>query len=294
MKWALLVLAIAILGAAAWQHARYLGVRRDAAQDLQPLVYGDDAFHLIVYLRTEDDSDAAVLDALRRLKAQTEAALTWVYAGRVAANGGYSRQLGDIRWTACLLLQAPSRAKADDALAGPLGKALASFADVHVHGFDRPGVQNLLFPQLLGLRRLAALARREPSAFPFVRREGDLTMPEAREIGQRMLRGERLSRDAAVVFNLSNPGTPEQQQADAAYVGRMLGSMAEGGYGPIHMGRAVRVTGDAEFENVAIVFYPGVQFFGDMIQSEFFQGIIGGKQLGDNQSTITVPVLGRL
>ena len=32
----------------------------------------------------------------------------------------------------------------------------------------------------------------------------------------------------------------------------------------------------------------------DMIRSEFFQGIIGDKQLGDNQSTITVPVLDRL
>ena len=109
-----------------------------------------------------------------------------------------------------------------------------------------------------------------------------------------MLRGERLNTEAAVVFNLSTPGTTEQQEKDAAYANRMLASMAEGGYGPIHRGRAVRVQGEAEFTNVVIVYYPGVRFFADMIQSDFFQGIVGDKQLGDNQSTITVPVLDRL
>jgi hypothetical protein len=42
---------------------------------------------------------------------------------------------------------------------------------------------------------------------------------------------------------------------------------------------------------VAIVYCPGVQFFADMLRSEFFQGIIGGKQLGDTQAVITVPIL---
>jgi len=294
MKMALLVLAIVVVGAAVWQHARYLDTRRNSAHDMQPMLYGGDAFHLIVYLRTEEDSDEAVLDALRKIKAETEAELTWVYAGRVAANGGHSSQLGDVQWTACLLLQAPSRAIADKSLAGPLGAALASIPRVHVHGFDRPVVPNLGLPQMLGLRRLLSVVRREPSNFPFVPREGDFTMPEARELGKRMLRGESLNRDAAVVFNISIPGTPEQQAQDAAYVGTMLGSMAEGGYGPIHMGRAVRVSGEAEFENVAIVYYPGVRFFSEMIQSDFFQRIIGRKQLEEYQSTITVPVLDQL
>jgi hypothetical protein len=290
----MLALAIVIVGASVWQHLRYLGARRHAAQDFQPMLYGGDTFHLIVYLRTEDDSDEAVLDALRKIKADTEADLTWIYAGRVAGNGGHSPQLGDVQWSACLLLQAPSRARADEAIAGKLGTALASFPEVHVHGFDRPVVPNLMFPQMLGLRRILALLRREPSRLPFAPREGDLTMPEARELAQRILRGESLTSRAAVVFNLASPGTPEQQKRDAAYVGRMMGAMAEGGYGPIHMGRAVRVTGEAEFENVAIVYYPGVRFFSDMIQSDFFQGIIGDKQLGDTQSTITVPVLDQL
>ncbi len=292
----LLVLVVVALGAATWQHLRYLGVRRDAAQDRQPLIYGKDTFHVILFLRTEDDSDDAVLAALRAFKQATESidGLSWIYAGKVAANGGSSQQLGEIGWTACLLLQFDSRADYEKAASDALGAALAAFPEVHAHGFDRPVAPNLLLPQGLGARRLLAILRREPSNFPFVPREGDFTMPEVVQLAERMLEGERLNTEAAVIFNLIAAGTPEQQKNDAAYVGRMMASMAEGGYGPIHMGRAVRVAGNAEFDNVAIVFYPGVRFFSEMIQSDFFQGIIGDKQLGDNQSTITVPVLDRL
>ena len=119
-------------------------------------------------------------------------------------------------------------------------------------------------------------------------------MPQAPEIAAQITRGESLNKRGAVVFNLSDHGTPEQQANDAAYTDQILGAMAEGGYGPIHWGRAVRVSGQAEFERVVLVYYPGVRFFGDMIQSTFFQSIVPGKQLGDNQSTITVPVLDRL
>ena len=294
MKVALLVILVVVIGSALWQHFRYLRERRDAAQDFQPLLYGPNAFHLIVHVRTEHDSDDAVLAALRKVKSETEAELLWVYAGRVAANGEHSTQMGDIEWTACVLLQAPSREQADEAISGRLGAALAEFPDVHIQGFDRPVFSNLLFPQIQGLRRLSAVVRRQPPHLPFTRHEGEMAMPQAPELASQITRGESLNKRGAVVFNLSGLGTPEQQASDAAYTEQILGSMAEGGYGPIHWGRAVRVSGQAEFERVAIVYYPGVRFFGDMIQSSFFQSIVPGKQLGDNQSTITVPVLDRL
>ena len=296
MKVLSLIVALVALAALGWQHLRYLDLCRHAAQDRQPMVYGPNTFHLILFLRTEDDSDPVVLDALEELKRATQGleGLGWIYAGKVAANGEASRQLGRIAWTACVVLQFDSRADYDRAAAGSLGTALAGFAEVHAQGFDRPLIPNLLLPQGLGLRRLVSILRREPSAFPFVPHEGEPALPEAAELARSMLAGESLSSDATVVFNLQTAGTREQQANDAAYVGRMMRSMAEGGYGPIHMGRAVRVSGDAEFQNIALVFYPGVRFFAEMIQSEFFQGIVGDKQLGDNQSTITVPVLDRL
>ena len=60
------------------------------------------------------------------------------------------------------------------------------------------------------------------------------------------------------------------------------------------MGRAVTLEGDADFDDVIIVYYPGVEYFSELVQSKFFTGIVGGKQLNDTQSTITVPLLPHL
>jgi hypothetical protein len=74
----------------------------------------------------------------------------------------------------------------------------------------------------------------------------------------------------------------------------MMGLMAEMGIGPTHVGAAVTLEGEADFDNVAIVYYPGVEFFAELLQSEFFTGIVGGKQLGDTLSSPTVPLLPHL
>ena len=74
----------------------------------------------------------------------------------------------------------------------------------------------------------------------------------------------------------------------------MMDGMAEGGYGPMHIGSAVRLESDFDFEEVTLVYYPGVEFFADMARSTFFRGIIGGKTLGDTQTSLTVPILDRL
>lgn len=85
-----------------------------------------------------------------------------------------------------------------------------------------------------------------------------------------------------------------QQDANTGYAWEMLGAMAELGYGPLHSGAAVAVAGEVEFESIMLVYYPGVRFFSMLLQSEFFQNIIGDKQLGDYQATVTVPVLDKL
>ncbi|MBW2401721.1 MAG: hypothetical protein JRG80_21120 [Deltaproteobacteria bacterium] len=51
---------------------------------------------------------------------------------------------------------------------------------------------------------------------------------------------------------------------------------------------------EADFDNVVIVYYPGVEYFAEMLQGEFFTGIVGGKQLGDSQSSPKVPLLPHL
>ena len=86
-------------------------------------------------------------------------------------------------------------------------------------------------------------------------------------------------------------GAPEEVAANEDYGRAMLGVMARGGHGPMHMGAAVTLEGDAAFDGVILVYYPGVRYFHDLTGSTFFGGIVGDKQLGDTQATVTVPIL---
>ncbi len=74
----------------------------------------------------------------------------------------------------------------------------------------------------------------------------------------------------------------------------MLGLFAAKGHGPSHMGKSVTLEGDAKFDSVGIVFYPGLDYFISLMRSKFYNGIVGGKQLGDTQAIPTVPILDRL
>jgi len=142
--------------------------------------------------------------------------------------------------------------------------------------------------------RAVQLVRRQPSHFPFEPAEELDALPEARQLAERLRAERELGADAVVIVNLIREGTPEQAAANRRYGGSMLGAMAEGGYGPLHVGRAVRVERDYDFDSVAIVYYPGVDFFAEMATSRFFQGIVGNKQLADTQAVVTVPILDRL
>jgi uncharacterized protein (DUF1330 family) len=97
-----------------------------------------------------------------------------------------------------------------------------------------------------------------------------------------------------VIFNFAKDGTSDERKANAGYGGEMFALFAEAGAGPMHIGESVTLEGDADFDQVIIVYYPGVEFFGEMITSEFYQGIFPGKQLGDDLSSLTVPILPHL
>jgi hypothetical protein len=70
--------------------------------------------------------------------------------------------------------------------------------------------------------------------------------------------------------------------------------MAEGAYGPMHMGSAVAVEGDSRFEVFAAVYCPGIDHMQAMLGSAFMHRIVGGKQLGDSLAIATIPVLSKL
>ena len=292
---ALVGLLLVVLAAMTWQHLRYVNKRRAVLQDHQSLLYPTEAFHALTFFRIEPGQD--LLSAIRTFRDETHGlgGAQWVYAGKSIMRGNVSSQIGPVDWNAVVLAQYPSREAYDEAVASERYRgALAAFAQTYTQGFKRPATLNLLIHQFLLAKRARQLVTFEPALFPLQRDDAVAANAEAGEAVKRLLAEKEFGAEGIVIVNLQKHGNAEQRASDGAYGNRMMDGMAEGGYGPMHMGPAVRVEADHDFDTVVLVYYPGVQFFADLLRSTFFQGIIGGKSLGDTQTNITVPILDRL
>jgi hypothetical protein len=301
----ILLALIGIIAAVVWQQLRYLHARRDVVHDTQPLMYSGDAFHVVTFLYFDAGAtpgttdDRALFTAMRDLRAATESGrdARVVYAGKVAVNALASKQLvdrfgGEVPWSAVVLTQFDSRATADRIMSGDeYRRALARFSRTYACGMLRSPWLNLGFPVVLLGKRVGQIVTRAPSHFPFVPAEPN----PAIEVRATQLLGARAyGEHAVVVANLLREGTSANAAADRQYTQQMFGLMAEGVHGPMHIGDAVPLEAGDQFDRVALVYYPGVQYFADMMRSRFYRGIVGDKQLGDTQASITVPVLDRI
>jgi hypothetical protein len=197
-----------------------------------------------------------------------------------------------------ILLEYPSRETYESAIRRPAYReALNAFPRTYSHGMQRPEVLNLGVPQFLLFRKFFDIIKGNWTAPALVPAFDALKSVAAPVLNARiadLLRLAPVNDQAVVIFNLMQPGTPEEQKANNGYGSKMLARMASLAHGPMHMGRAITLEGQATFENVAIVYYPGVAYFAELLGSQFFQGIIGDKQLGDTLSIPTVPILSRL
>ncbi len=292
---ALVGMLVVVVAAMTWQHLRYVNKRRAVLQDHQPLLYPQEAFHALTFLRFEPGQD--LLAAVRTFRDETEkvGGGQWVYAGKSIITDNVSSQIGPVDWNAVVLAQYPSREAYDEAVASERYRgALAAFPQTYTQGFKRPAALNLLIHQFLLAKRARQLITFAPALFPLERDEGVAASPEAKEGLRRLLAEKEFGAEGIVIVNLQKHGNAEQRASDSAYGNRMMDGMAEGGYGPMHLGPAVRVEADHDFDQVVLVYYPGVEFFADLARSTFFQGIIGGKSLGDTQTNLTVPILDHL
>jgi hypothetical protein len=294
------VLVLLVVGAVLAQHRRFLSARRDLVQDRQDVFHPGRVFHVVSYLKLAPAAD--LFAAMRALRDATDAfeGARMIYAGKVVLNALPSSQLVEafgeaVDWDALSLVQLSDRSRyeayrRDDGVEA----ALERFAVSYSHGMRRSAVTNLLLPQLLLAKRVARALTLQPSILPFQPAPIDAADPVQRAGIEKLLSVGELGRDAVLVANLTRRGTAEQRAADAEYTGAMLSLMAERGNGPMHMGEAVTLEGAAVFDRVALVYYPGARYFHDMATSTFYQGILGDKQLGDTQASITVPILDRL
>ena len=292
---ALAGLSLVVLLAMTWQHLRYVDKRRNVLQDHQPLLYSEAAFHALTFLRLQPDQN--LLAAVRTFRDESESlgGAQWVYAGKSVVNPNPSSQIGPVNWNAVILAQYPSREAYDEAAASdPYRNAVAAFAQRFTQGFKRPIAINLGVHQFLLAKRAYQILRFAPSLLTFELDEALAASPEANAGLERLLAEKEFGAEGVVIVNLVKQGNTQEQTSNGAYDNRMMDGMAEGGYGPMHIGKAVRVESDFDFDEVTLVYYPGVEFFADMARSTFFQGIIGGKTLNDTQTSLTVPILERL
>jgi hypothetical protein len=296
----LALLAGAVIAAGSWQHFRYLRVRRERVEDRQPLLYPGSVFHTVTYLKTDASlGREGELSSLRALCRAIEApgGGRVVYAGLVAVNMAASMRLPN-EWSALVLSQYPSREAFDRQFhGGQLKEVLDGCERSYVHGFQRSSLVNLTIPLFLGWIRVRDIVLRREPILPFTPLAYEDALPPIQAKRTEILQFDDyrdIRDDAVVVVNLIQPGTAEQRAADNAYSAEMTRGMAEGGYGPMHMGRAIAVEGEHRYRTFAAVFYPGIDHMHAMIGSTFINRVGPGKQLGDTLAVATIPVLGKL
>ena len=281
------------------QEWRYLRIRRDLAGDQQSLFHSSSVFHVVSLLKLAPGQE--LLDGVRDYVNSVEKnGAQVVYAGKTVINGRTSSQLPPDDWEAFIVTQYPSREAWDKASTSAEYRDLkARFANVYSLGMQRNAALNLALPAFLLGQRVSDFVRRTPPRYPFETSPFlSLAPPEARAqlkvFDDAIQANLEYGRKGMVIVNFAKGGTSEQRKANDGYGNEMFNLFAEVGGGPTHMGKAVTLEGDADFDQVIIVYYPGVEFFGEMIRSTFYTGIFGGKQLGDDLSSLTVPILPHL
>lgn len=296
-KWVVRIIVLFVIAmtvSMVMQHNHYLDIRRERVEDRQVLFHGSDVFHVVRFIKHHETSDG--FDALKQLKELEEAADgRWIYAGKVAHNMLLSEQLNRAEWDHIILTEYPNRTAYDEALGrADMQASMDTFSEVYTHGMDRSALANLLLPQFLLFNRFGRNLTFAPSVYPFEQNSEFTASPRAQDLLASIGAADPSGEKAIVIVNLQLYGDDEIQAANSEYVGHMMGMMADEGFGPMHMGDAIQLQGDAKFDDVAIVYYPSTQFFKEMVTSTFMQSILGDKQLGDVQATVTIPILNEL
>ena len=293
----LTLLAVALVAIAA-QEYRYFETRRNVVADRQAIFHSSSVFHVATLLTLSPEQE--LLPAVGSFTdASEEAGGHVVYAGK-SFRSGSSPQVADEPWDAFVLVEFESQDAYERAAADPAyQRARARFASSYAHGMQRSAAFNLFIPIVLLAKRVGDYATFTPNRYPFEPAEIPADVPaevleQRDELLERMGANREYGRDAVVILNFLKEGDPAEREAMSGYGEAMFDLMAETGNGPVHFGRAVTVEGDAVFDNVAIVYYPGVEYLAEMVQSRYFIGIFGGKQLNDSLALMTVPLLPHL
>ena len=294
------ILFFAALLAVLVQEWRYYRLRRDVVMDRQKLFHSAAVFHVVTALKLTADQD--LLDGVRRYVNGVERdGVQVVYAGKPAfGNARKSSQLPDVDWDAFVLTQYPTFDAWQTATASEDYRILrAEFTHTWSLGMKRSAVRNLMMPIVLLTKRVRHIISRGPAHYPLEPVEVPEEQRQQAELQKAFLdqvvrENRKYSEDALVIINFQKLGDADQSKSNAEYGNALVTALAERGHGPMHVGRAVTIEDDVDFDQVVIVSYPGIEYFAQLIRSKFFTRIVRGKQLGDDLSSPTVPILQHL
>ena len=292
-----MLLTVALV-AVAVQEYRYFKTRRDVVADRQAIFHSPSTFHVATLLTLSAEQE--LLSAVGSFAdASEDAGGHIIYAGKTFRSSS-SPQVADEPWDAFVLVQFASQDAYAMAASDPAYQnARAQFESSYAHGMQRSVALNLFIPIVLLAKRVGDYVTFTPNRYPFEPAELPADVPakvldQRDQLLERLLANREYGRDAVVILNLLKEGDSSERKDMDGYGSAMLDLMAETGNGPVHFGRAVTVEGDATFDNVAIVYYPGVDYLAEMVQSTYFTGIFGGKRLNDSLALLTVPLLPHL
>ena len=293
------LLLVVIVVTVSVQQYRYQDTRHGIAMDRQTLFYPSQTFHVTTLLKLSPDQNlfdgvGDFIAAVEKLGAKP------IYAGQAVTTARKSEQIRDIQWDAIVLLQYPSRTAWHDLSENTeYVSSIAKFRETYSLGLERPAVTNLVVPLFFQARRAIEFIKGKPERNPFQRVQTPDRIPadvqaQLDYVDQLVDTHSGYGKDALVVVNFQKMGNAKQTAANSEYGNEMMAVLAEHGGGLMHFGKAVTLEGNADFDQIAIVYYPGIEFFFSLVRSNFFQSIVGGKQLGDDFAVLTVPILPHL
>jgi hypothetical protein len=289
-------LAALVIGIHLRNHSQ---LRHGVLFDRQDLFHSSDVFHVVTAVKLKPGQE--LLEGVGRFVAGVEQlGAEVVYAGKVAFVARKSQQMPDLNWEAFVVSQYTTRDAWENAAVSENYVALKNeFTRIWSIGMQREATQNITVSLSMLQRRIRHFLSGDPATYPFEavevpserRRQAD---PQRALLGRAVAENETFSKDALVIINFQKFGDASENSANSKYGDSMLSMLAEVGHGPVHIGPAVSLEDDVDFDQVVIVSYPGVEYFVELVQSKFFTGIRGGKQLGDDLSSPTVPILQHL
>ncbi len=282
------LITAATLALAGGQQFRYQRLRRQA-QDRQPPLYPSGTHHALYLLEAAPGSSP--MDAVRSFHQGTGdlSEVRWIYAGRVVTEGVRSPRLEPGRWDAAVIMSFSSR-EYHELLSQSLmfRRALEETARVEAYGFVRRPWANLSIPQVLAGRWILRRVRRDEAIMPLI--EADEPAAPVTALARRLREASAPADRPGVVISLVKRGSEADQTSDRRYTGRMLDLMAEGGFGPLHVGSVT----DEAFDQLTAIAYPSVDAFADILLSRFYREVSTLRRPADTETVITVPILDRL